>query len=69
MNTTLPTPHGSWIKGPGNYTFTVAAYGTTADINGCPGQSIPITMEVWGAGGGGVTVIAMTILKIQIYPL
>jgi len=54
---TVPTiqtvPHGSWTQGPGTYSFTVGAFGTTANINGCPGQSIPITMELWGAGGAG----------------
>ncbi len=51
--TALPVPHGSWTKGPGTYSFKVAAFGTTADINGCPGQSITITIETWGGGGGG----------------
>ncbi|NOY49435.1 MAG: hypothetical protein GXO88_02540 [Chlorobi bacterium] len=53
VQTFPPEPHGSWIKGPGIYSFTVGAFGTTANVNGCPGQSIPITMELWGAGGAG----------------
>jgi hypothetical protein len=48
--------HGSWTQGYGTYSFTVCATGTTGtpcNINGAPGQSIPITIETWGGGGGG----------------
>ncbi len=44
--------HGSWTQGPGVYTFTVCA-ATTCNINGTPGQSVPVTIEAWGGGGGG----------------
>ncbi|MFA6483116.1 MAG: hypothetical protein WCW62_11095 [Bacteroidales bacterium] len=47
------TPHGSWTPGPGYSSFTISTYGSTANIVGCPGQPISITMEVWGGGGGG----------------
>lgn len=53
VNTTQPVLHGLWTRGPGTYSFTVGAQGTAANINRSAGQSIPITMEVWGAGGGG----------------
>jgi len=49
-------PHGSWSKGL-NYgsahSFTVGAFGTGADIMGCPGQLIHIKMELWAGGGAG----------------
>ncbi|HWB24886.1 MAG TPA: hypothetical protein VG738_05370 [Chitinophagaceae bacterium] len=50
---TLPAPHGVWIEGAGSYTFTVGQYGSGANIEACPGQTVSITMEIWGAGGGG----------------
>lgn len=46
-------PHGSWEKGPGNYSFTIGASCTTCNINTTAGQVISLTMQVWGAGGGG----------------
>lgn len=48
-----PEPHNSWTKGPGTYTFSLGPPGSGANIIACPGQSIPITMEVWGGGGCG----------------
>lgn len=53
INSSPPDPHGSWVQGPGDYSFKIGAFGTSAEINGCPGLTIPITIEVWGAGGGG----------------
>ena len=53
VNISPQNPHGSWIQGPGDYSFNIGAYGTTAEIQACPGKSIPLTIEVWGAGGGG----------------
>lgn len=45
--------HGASTYGPGTHTVTVCASGPSCTIYGTPGQSIPITFEVWGAGGGG----------------
>ena len=45
--------HGASTFGPGTHTVTVCASGPSCTIYGTPGQSIPVTFEVWGAGGGG----------------
>lgn len=56
--------HGSWTGGPGAHLVTVCApfpsaqgvaagRGGPCTIYGNPGQTIPIVVEVWGAGGGG----------------
>lgn len=56
--------HGTWMAGPGTHLVTVCApfpstttatsgRGGPCTIYGNPGQTIPIVVEVWGAGGGG----------------
>ncbi|MEI9989794.1 MAG: hypothetical protein WDM86_07115 [Rhizomicrobium sp.] len=45
--------HGSWVRGPGTYTFTACANGGACNVVAAPGQSVAVTFEVWGAGGGG----------------
>lgn len=43
--------HGTWEKGPGTYTVTLCSSGCT--IDGAPGTTINVVIEVWSAGGGG----------------
>lgn len=43
--------HGTWEKGPGTYTVTLCSSGCI--INGAPGTTINVVVEVWSAGGGG----------------
>jgi len=45
------TPHGSWEKGPGNYTFTICSANCT--VTAPSGTQLALAMELWGPGGAG----------------
>lgn len=47
----VAVPPGSWTRGRGEHMFTACKSG--CDLNASPGQSVPLTIEVWGGGGGG----------------
>lgn len=51
-----PFTHGSWTRRGGDYggpNYVFTACSASCDIVGLPGQSINLTIELWGAGGGG----------------
>lgn len=45
--------HGTWQKGPGTYTLTICAIGLNCDIEGNPGGTINLRIDVGGGGGAG----------------
>jgi hypothetical protein len=53
---TAPLPHGSWTRRAGTYSFTICKAGAqtgACDIVLSAGASLPVAIQVWGAGGGG----------------
>lgn len=45
--------HGTWLKGPGTYTLTICAIGFNCDIEGNPGGTINLRIDIGGGGGAG----------------